>query len=167
MIGSLLMLSIAAQADTLVDYGFDQTNGVADASNVQITAGTFSWDQGGVVSTDGKVNPYGMPHWKKSGTAATLSFTLTPDAGFGADYTNLSFAVQMDSATGTQERKLELTSSATGATVLYTLYNYAAWQTAGNNLGDDHTTSDWTTRDIDLSGFSALQNRSAAATCLR
>lgn len=164
MISIMSLLVWSAQAGNLVDYGFDQTNGVADAVATDLNAGDVSWSTGFIATTDGKANPYGMPHWKKSGTAATLSFTVSPDEGFAVDCTNFAFAVQMDSATGTKERKLEVKSSATGTNVLHTLYNYAAWQAAGSNPADDKTTPDWTTRDIDLSGYSELQNVSGAVT---
>lgn len=158
-----LLVSLNAKADILTEYRFDQTNKVADIVAPGITAGNINWNTGSITTSDGKANPYGMPHWKKFGTAATIDFTLAASAG-AAIYTNLSFAVQMDSATGTKERKLEITSSATGATVLHTIYNYAAWQTAGSNSEDDKTFGDWVERDIDLSGHTALQDASGPVT---
>lgn len=158
-----LLISLNAKADMLTEYRFDQTNKVADIVAPGITAGNINWNTGSIATTDGKANPYGMPHWKKFGTAATIDFTLAASAG-AASYTNLSFAVQMDSATGTKERKLEITSSATGAAVLHTIYNYAAWQTAGSNTEDDKTFSEWVERDINLSGYAALQDVSGPVT---
>ena len=160
---AMVVLALGAKADVLTEYRFDETNMVADVVASGISAGNIDWDTGYIETADGKANPYGMPHWKKFGTAATLNFTLAPSAG-SASYTNLSFAVQMDSVTGTKERKLEITSSATGATVLHTIYNYAAWQTAGSNSEDDKTFSDWVERGIDLSGYTALQDASGPVT---
>lgn len=157
------LLSLSVKADILTEYRFDQTNKVADVVAPDITAGNINWDTGSIASSDGKANPYGMPHWKKYGTAATIDFTLASSSG-SASYTNLSFALQMDSTTGTKERKLEITSSATGGTVLHTIYNYAAWQSAGSNVADDKTFSEWIERDVDLSGYSALQDVSGAVT---
>lgn len=156
----------SAQAGNLVDYGFDQTNLVVDAVGANLTAGDLVKSAGNVVDTDAKANPYGIPHWKNFGTAAALSFSLAPDSGYGVSCTNLAFAVQIDSNTGDKERKLEITSSATGTNVLHTLYNYAAWVAAGSNPADDKlpNTNAWEDRNIDLSGFAALQNVSGSIT---
>ena len=163
MISSMLMLSMAVQAGMLADYGFDSATRAADESNAGITAGNFL-SRGVVAATDGKADPFGLPAWKKFSSSALNTITLTPNAG-AVSYANLSFAVQMDTAAGTRERKLEVTSSATGATVLFTLWNFHGYAVEGSgSTAINRIGAGWETRSIDLSGVTALQGLSSAVT---
>lgn len=165
---SIAILCMTLRADVLVDYHIDATDSAApDVAAANLTAGDLTWTTGGIVTfgtSDWGKDWDDHVRWKKYGTAASVSFTITPDSGYTANYTNLSFDVQMDSDPGTKESKLEVTTSATGGSVLYSLYNAAAWTAAGSNPADAYIDSNWAVTNVDLSGFSALQNVTGAVT---
>ena len=156
-VGSYEIVSVAdAPNVTLLEYGFDQTNASPDVVAANIATADF---MGGTVSTStASATPIdGPPVVQTAGPDAVLSFTVTPDVTNQVEYTTLSFEMRMYTQTATIERKVEITSSATGTNVLYTLYNFAGWQLDGSNPADDKLGNDWESRTIDLSGIAALQ----------
>ncbi|VGO15128.1 Keratan-sulfate endo-1,4-beta-galactosidase [Pontiella desulfatans] len=151
----------------LADYGFDSGTGAADAADPNLTAGDVTKSTGSFVTTDNtnKLSSDGLPQWKKYGAAATLDFTLTPDADFRASCRALSFEIQMDAgaADGSKNRKMELTSSATGTNILYAVYNthYAADLGV---TGEQALGSGFETKTVDLSGWSELKSATNPVT---
>ena len=142
---------------TLVDYGFDQTNASPDVVAANIATNDFT---GGTVTTnDATATPIdGPPVIQTAGPDAVLSFTVSPDLTNQVDYSSLSYEIRMYTQTATIERKVEITSSATGTNVLHTLYNFAGWQRDGSDPADDKLGNEWESRTLDLSGISELQD---------
>ena len=163
-VGSYEIVTLVdALEETLIEYGFDQTNATPDYVAANINSYDFT---GGVVSTsNASATPIdGVPVILYSGTDGTLSFEVQPSVTNKVDYTSLSFQARMFTQSGNIVRKLEITSSATGSTVLHTLYNYAGWQQEGSSPSDDKLGNDWQSRTIDLSGIAALQGVASGVT---
>lgn len=152
----------AVQAETLVDYGFAAGIKQADDVAAGVKASRMTWDTGAIAPEDGRTSADGLPQWKKYGTAATVQFSVSPAAGKKIDFQSLSFELQMDTAK-TKQRKLEVTSSATGDKVLFTAYNYHygsdEWIT-----DDRRQQQDFVLRNIDLSQLPELQGAAGEVT---